>query len=120
MENKPKVTKESGQAPTKQRRPFRLTHLKTLNQCITALGKTLRAMSTGELEASLGSRLCAGIHILRDAIEAGAITREIDALNAKIALLAEAVNMANHMKDITGYAVDRQQPAIDSKITRPN
>ena len=50
------MSKNSGQA-AKRPKQFKLGHLRTLNQVIVALGKTIRAMADG------------GVHLLRSALE---------------------------------------------------
>src|SRR4029079_16073106 len=95
-------------------KPFRLSHLRSLNQVVVALGKTLRAAANGEIEPQLARTLIAGLSALREAIEAGKMQKTVDELSQKVALLA---SMA-HMKDITGYG--GTQPIIDTKAIRPN
>src|SRR4026208_1874548 len=100
--------------PEKQRRPFRLTHLKTLNQVVVALGKTLRAAANNEIEPQLARTLIAGLTALRECIESNKTQKTVDELAQKVALLASMAQM----KDITGYG--GTQPIIDTKAIRPN
>jgi hypothetical protein len=108
------VTKDFAQMPEKQRRPFRLTHLKTLNQVVVALGKTLRAAANNEIEPQLARTLIAGLTALRECIESNKTQKTVDELAQKVALLASMAQM----KDITGYG--GTQPIIDTKAIRPN
>src|SRR5262245_60422218 len=48
---------------------LKLGHLGTLNQIIKALGKTIRAMASGELDSQVGARICNGLGIMRACLE---------------------------------------------------
>ena len=100
--------------PEKQRKPFRLTHLRSLNQVVTGLGKTVRAAANGEIEPQLARTLIAGLTALREAIEAGKLQTTVDELSRKVTLLAQMT----HMRDVTPYA-DNQQ-ILDRKVIRAN
>jgi len=66
--------KDSEQALGKPK-PFRLTHLGSLNQLLKAGSKVLRAMASGELDSQLGARLMNGLHIMRAIVETSTIQR---------------------------------------------
>ena len=54
------MSKDSGQTATTPKK-FKLGHLGNLNQVITALGKTIRAMADGSLDSQVGARICNGL-----------------------------------------------------------
>jgi hypothetical protein len=62
------MTTDSEQA-AKLAKKFRLGPLGTLNQVITALGKTIRAMAHDEVDSQKGARICNGLGILRACLE---------------------------------------------------
>jgi len=95
-------------------KPFKLSHLRSLNQVVVALGRTLRAAANGEIEPQLARTLIAGLTALREAIEAGKLQATVDELSRKVTLLAQMANM----RDVTPYA-DHQQ-IIDRKVIRAN
>jgi hypothetical protein len=64
---------------TKQKQ-FRITRLATLGQVIKALGKTIRAMSNGELNTQDGARICHGLGVLRACLE----TQKLEQLEARM------------------------------------
>jgi hypothetical protein len=72
--------------PIKPPKKFKLGHLGNLNQVIKALGQTLRAMASGELDGQLGARLCSGLGILRSAME----TQQLQIIEQKLDELQSA------------------------------
>ncbi|MGE0038930.1 MAG: hypothetical protein AB7L36_10355 [Sphingomonadaceae bacterium] len=54
---------------------FKLGHLGNLNQVITALGKTIRAMADGSLDSQVGARICNGLGIMRSCLETATLDR---------------------------------------------
>src|SRR5262245_37968438 len=65
---------------------LKLGHLGTLNQIIKALGKTIRAMASGELDSQVGARICNGLGIMRACLETatlGKLGDRIDELEGK-------------------------------------
>ena len=60
---------------------FKLGHLGNLNQVITALGKTIRAMADGTVDSQVGARLCNGLGILRTCLETQTLERVGDRLD---------------------------------------
>lgn len=69
-----KVSKQATETP----QPFKLGHLKTLNQIVKGLSKTIRAMADGSLDSQVGARICNGLGIMRACVETQALER-IDA-----------------------------------------
>jgi hypothetical protein len=64
-------------------RKFRLGRLGSLNQVVNALGKTIRAMASGEIDTQDGARICNGLGIMRSCLETiklEDIERRLDAL----------------------------------------
>ena len=50
-------------------RKFKLGPLGNLNQVVKALGKTIRAMASGEVDTQDGARICNGLGIMRACLE---------------------------------------------------
>jgi hypothetical protein len=98
----------------RKEKPFRLSHLRSLNQVVVALGKTLRAAANGEIDPQLARTLIAGLSALREAIEAGRLQTTVDELARKVQVLAQMTQL----RDVTPYA-DRE-PIIDTKAIRAN
>lgn len=74
---------DSGQAP-KVKRKFKLGPLANLHQVTKGLSKTLRAMSTGELDSQVGARIANGLGIMRMCLETATLQRleaKLDALS---------------------------------------
>jgi hypothetical protein len=68
------MSKDSGQTTTTPKK-FKLGHLGNLNQVITALGKTIRAMADGSLDSQVGARICNGLGIMRACLETATLDR---------------------------------------------
>src|SRR4051794_33928993 len=90
--------KDSRQALGK---PFRLTHLGSLNQLLKAGSKTLRAMASGEIDSQLGARIMNGIGIMRSICE----TSQLAAIESKLDTLASAASEGFHI----GQQADARQ-----------
>ena len=54
---------------------FKIGHLGNLNQVITALGKTIRAMANGSIDSQVGARICNGLGIMRTCLETVSLER---------------------------------------------
>ena len=54
---------------------FKLGPLGNLNQVITALGKTIRAMADGSLDSQVGARICNGLGIMRSCLKTATLDR---------------------------------------------
>jgi hypothetical protein len=63
---------------------YKLGRLANLSDVITALGKTIRAMSTGELDDQRGARICNGLGIMRACLE----TQVLQSIEEKIEAVA--------------------------------
>ncbi len=74
------MSKDSDQRATAPKK-FKLGHLGNLNQVITALGKTIRAMADGTVDSQVGARLCNGLGILRTCLETQTLERLGDRLD---------------------------------------
>jgi hypothetical protein len=61
-------------------KPFRLGHLRSLNQVIVALGKTIRAVADGTIDSAKGARIANALGIQRAALE----TASIEKLSARL------------------------------------
>jgi hypothetical protein len=48
---------------------YKLDRLASLSDVIDGLGKTLRAMASGELDSQTGARICNGLGIMRACLE---------------------------------------------------
>ena len=66
---------------TRGAKKFKLGHLGNLNQVITALGKTIRAMADGSIDSQVGARLCNGLGIMRTCLETQTLERLGDRLD---------------------------------------
>jgi hypothetical protein len=73
------MSKDSDQGATAPKK-FRLGHLGNLNQVITALGKTIRAMADGSIDSQVGARICNGLGIMRACLETATLERIEDRL----------------------------------------
>ena len=73
------MSKDSDQGATALKQ-FRLGHFGSLNQVITALGKTIRAMADGSLDSQVGARICNGLGIMRACLETATLERIEDRL----------------------------------------
>jgi hypothetical protein len=80
-----KDSEQGAKAPKK----FRLGHLGNLNQVITALGKTIRAMADGSIDSQVGARICNGLGIMRTGLETATLERIEDRLE--------------HLEGVKGY-----------------
>ena len=85
------MSKDSGQVATAPKK-FKLGHLGNLNQVITALGKTIRAMADGSLDSQVGARICNGLGIMRSCLE----TATLDRLGERLDQL-ESTREANYV-----------------------
>jgi hypothetical protein len=68
------MSKDSSQVAVAPKK-FKLGHLGNLNQVITALGKTIRAMADGSLDSQVGARICNGLGIMRSCLETATLDR---------------------------------------------
>jgi hypothetical protein len=73
------MSKDSDQCAMAPKK-FRLGHLGNLNQVITALGKTIRAMADGSIDSQVGARICNGLGIMRACLETATLERIEDRL----------------------------------------
>lgn len=78
-------------------------------QLCRQLSRVLKAMADGSIDQQLGARLCAGMGVLRSAMESGEIAVEIARLEAKVIALAELANRRSNMKDVSNYVIDHIQ-----------
>jgi hypothetical protein len=89
-------------------RPFKLTHLGSLNQLLKAGSKTLRAMASGEIDSQLGARIMNGIGIMRSICE----TSQLAVIEQKLDTLASAA--------AEGTFHPHGQPTSSGQIIRPH
>jgi hypothetical protein len=91
---------------------FQLGRLANIGMVCRQLARVLKAMASGEIDATLGSRLCNGLGILRAAMESGMVAQEIALLQQKLDTLTEYVGQGR--STIHGYSpqpsADRQTP----------
>ena len=59
---------------------LQLGPLGNLNQIIASLGKTIRAMASGDVDSQTGARICNGLGIMRSCLETVAIEQIEDRL----------------------------------------
>jgi len=76
----PPNEKDKGPLRAKTQGTVNLGHLGTLNQCVKALSKVIRAMAAGEIDSQVGARICNGIGILRACLETAQLERIEDRL----------------------------------------
>jgi hypothetical protein len=71
----PPNEKDIGALRAKVQGAVKLGHLGTLNQCVKALSKVIRAMADGSVDSQVGARICNGLGIMRACLETATLER---------------------------------------------